>query len=92
MSQKHGCEPKYIRSLLKLAHDLGLNVMGVSFHVGCEIHDFNLYRKAIAACRQVFDEAAQVGFKLSLVDIGGGFQGATGTTIKPVIIKIIRLV
>lgn len=85
MSIKHGCEPKNILRLLQLAHDLGLNVVGVSFHVGCEIHDFDLYRKAIAACRRVFEEAAQVGFQMSLVDVGGGFLGAKGTTIKPVI-------
>ena len=67
--------------LLEVAADLGLNIVGVSFHVGSGCSDPDCFRKAIADARQVFDEAALFGYELTVLDLGGGFPGNTGGEI-----------
>lgn len=59
-------------------------MIGISFHVGSGCMDTTAYAKAILAARKLFDFAACVGFDFTLLDIGGGFPGDTGTDIKEV--------
>uniref|UniRef100_H3D923 ornithine decarboxylase n=1 Tax=Tetraodon nigroviridis TaxID=99883 RepID=H3D923_TETNG len=61
--------------LLERAAQLGLEVVGVSFHVGSKCSQNSTFRKAIADARQVFDTANLLGFQLSVLDIGGGLPG-----------------
>ncbi|KAF4707285.1 Mitochondrial 2-oxoadipate and 2-oxoglutarate transporter, partial [Perkinsus olseni] len=62
--------------LLEEAMNHGLNVVGVSFHVGSGCSDIHSLTKALVDAREVFDAAAsRYGLKLSVLDIGGGFQG-----------------
>jgi len=56
-----------------LAKDLGLNVVGVSFHVGSGTYDPTAYIGAVQDARRVFDEAAEIGFDLRTLDVGGGY-------------------
>ena len=67
-------------SLLDTAKDLGLNVVGVSFHVGSGCNQLESYAAAIANARTVFDIAYSKGMRLSLLDIGGGFPGSGSDT------------
>lgn len=75
LNSKFGAKLEAVGDLLKRAQELHLNVIGVSFHVGCECTDCEVYRKAIADARQVFDQAKSLGFCMNLLDIGGGFSG-----------------
>lgn len=70
---KFGAPPTATRSLLQLARNLGLNVVGVSFHVGSGAQDPNAFVTAVKDARKVFDEAAEVGFELRTLDVGGGY-------------------
>lgn len=72
---KFGVEPPKALSLIKIAKDLGLNVVGVSFHVGSGCEDAKTYHRAIKAARGLFDYAEQIGYNFDLLDIGGGFPG-----------------
>jgi ornithine decarboxylase len=73
---KFGCDPiNEAPDLLKLAKHLGLNVVGVSFHVGSSNEDYQVYCEAIAAARKLFTIAHHIGFNLRILDIGGGFFG-----------------
>lgn len=79
---KFGCDhlteaPK----LLHTAKELGLNVIGVSFHVGSGCSNPPIFRLAISYARQVFDYATTLGYDFNLLDIGGGFPGLRGTSI-----------
>ncbi|KAI0239722.1 Ornithine decarboxylase, partial [Massospora cicadina] len=65
------------RELVATARDLGLELIGVSFHVGSGCFDAESYCDAIQRARIVFDVAAEFGYKLRLLDIGGGFPGAS---------------
>lgn len=62
--------------LLKYAHDLKLNIVGVSFHVGSKCTDNNVYYNALNATRHIYNIALSLGYKLNVIDIGGGFPGS----------------
>ncbi|BFZ55689.1 Ornithine decarboxylase [Savitreella phatthalungensis] len=70
---KYGAPLNTTRGLLRLARELGLHVVGVSFHVGSGSSDPMAFVDAVLRARAVFDEAADEGFNLHTLDIGGGF-------------------
>lgn len=55
LSIKFGAQLKACRGLLERAKELGLEVVGVSFHVGSGCTDPETYTQAIADSRCVFD-------------------------------------
>ncbi|CAH0403129.1 unnamed protein product [Chilo suppressalis] len=83
---KFGCDPvTEAPGLLKLAAVLGLQVIGVSFHVGSGTQETGVYLRAIQHSRAVFSLAADVGHaNMRLLDIGGGFPGALHSDIREV--------
>eukprot|EP00092_Neocalanus_flemingeri_P014436 GFUD01015575.1.p1 GENE.GFUD01015575.1~~GFUD01015575.1.p1 ORF type:complete len:450 (-),score=107.62 GFUD01015575.1:188-1537(-) len=72
---KYGVQPEKAPALLQKAKNMGLNIVGVSFHVGSGCLEADAFRKAIFAARTVFDEANTIGYNLDILDIGGGFPG-----------------
>jgi ornithine decarboxylase len=77
LSQKFGACLTATRGLLELAHELDLNVVGVSFHVGSGAEDPKAFTKAVRDARLVFDQASEIGYDLRVVDVGGGFSDVT---------------
>ena len=75
LSDKFGASLDTTIDLLTLAKDLELNVTGVSFHVGSGASDPQSFDKAVRDARAVFDQAADVGYNLTTLDVGGGFSG-----------------
>ena len=75
LSDKFGASLDTTMDLLTLAKDLELNVTGVSFHVGSGASDPQSFNKAVRDARFVFDQAADVGYSLKVLDVGGGFSG-----------------
>ncbi|KAL4624219.1 ornithine decarboxylase-like [Arapaima gigas] len=82
LSVKFGATLKASRLLLEQAKDLGLDVIGVSFHVGSGCTDPSTYVQAISDARYVFDVGAELGFNMTLLDIGGGFPGSEDVKLK----------
>jgi len=78
-SSKFGADLTIVPDLLEQAADLGLNIVGVSFHVGSGCCDPSCFNEAIANARAVFDQAALYGYDLSVLDLGGGFPGNNGS-------------
>lgn len=73
---KYGCDAvRDAPALLSTARHLGLQVVGVSFHVGSGCRDPLAFRAAVRAARGVFDLAASLGTRMTLLDIGGGYPG-----------------
>lgn len=70
---KFGALPQETRQLLALAAQLGLRVVGVAFHVGSGCAEPKVFLRAIAAAKQVFEEAVEEGHNPTVLDIGGGF-------------------
>jgi len=77
LSLKFGAAMDVTDDLLALAKELGLNVVGVSFHVGSGASDPLAFLKAVQDARKVFDQAEVYGFNLHTLDVGGGFTGET---------------
>ena len=73
LSLKYGASLDCTAQLLKLAKELDLNVVGVSFHVGSGASDPQSFVKAVQDSRTVFDQAADNGYDLKTLDVGGGF-------------------
>jgi ornithine decarboxylase len=62
-------------TLLKAVKQLGLNLVGISFHAGSGCTDPNAFDDAIHKARKLFRQAEAMGMHLTLLDIGGGFPG-----------------
>ncbi|XP_037649018.1 ornithine decarboxylase-like isoform X1 [Sebastes umbrosus] len=75
LSSKFGAKLVSVGKLLERAGELGLEVIGVSFHVGSGCTGSSAFKQAIADARRVFDIANSLGIQMSLLDIGGGFSG-----------------
>ncbi|KIW71932.1 hypothetical protein PV04_00158 [Phialophora macrospora] len=80
LSTKYGASLEYAEELLHLVRELNLNLVGVSFHIGSGASDPNSFGKAVKDARDVFDQAATLGFDLKLLDVGGGFVDETFET------------
>jgi ornithine decarboxylase len=73
LSLKFGASLDSTDGLLALARELGLNVVGVSFHVGSGAADPVAFLKAVQDAHSVFQQAAAHGYALHTLDVGGGF-------------------
>jgi ornithine decarboxylase len=71
-----------VDELMKFAKYNGLNIVGVSFHVGSNCKDVDTFYNAIKNARSVFDIGKKLGFDMTILDIGGGFPGTDDTAIK----------
>lgn len=78
---KYGAPLKQVPHLLKVAKELGLSVVGVSFHVGSGCYDATAFSAACASARAAFDMGEKVGYHFDLLDIGGGFPGQKSAKI-----------
>ncbi|XAR52451.1 Ornithine decarboxylase [Bertholletia excelsa] len=75
LDSKYGAVLGEVEPLLVAAQAAGLPVCGVSFHVGTGITKVEVYSRAIAAAKRVFDMAARLGMpRMHLLDLGGGFS------------------
>jgi ornithine decarboxylase len=85
LSRKFGCEPAAVPALLELARSAGVNVRGLSFHVGSQVADPAKYVEAIGACAEIISAARAAGVAdLDILDIGGGFPIAYGGAMQPI--------
>jgi ornithine decarboxylase len=73
LSRKYGCSVGQAVDILRLGADLGLDVAGVSFHVGSQQRNPNAWRHPIAAAATVFETLRRHGIAPWLLDLGGGF-------------------
>ncbi|KAI0023516.1 pyridoxal-dependent decarboxylase [Xylariomycetidae sp. FL0641] len=75
LSLKFGASLDATDDLLRLAKELGLNVVGVSFHVGSGASDPLAFLKAVQDADVVFKQGTAHGFDMKTLDVGGGFSG-----------------
>jgi ornithine decarboxylase len=74
LSRKFGCDPNDIPWMLTQAAALGVEVVGLSFHVGSQSANSDAHVAAVHACRSYFDNSTLAGAEhLRILDIGGGF-------------------
>jgi ornithine decarboxylase len=83
LSSKFGAASGEAVQLIEAAHKAGLVVEGLSFHVGSQTTNFENYVQALNLAAGVFREAADRGFHLTLIDIGGGFPAPYDAQVQP---------
>ena len=76
LSSKFGALPGEAVELIAYAHEHGLVVEGLSFHVGSQCTNPQNFIQALHLSAGIFNEAKSRGFTLKLLDIGGGFPAA----------------
>ncbi|KAI0281309.1 pyridoxal-dependent decarboxylase [Russula brevipes] len=74
---KFGTPLVAVPGLLAIARYLGLDVIGISFHVGSGCYDPSAFSDAVRCARAAFDMGLAAGYKFSLLDVGGGFEDTT---------------
>nr|UUJ34678.1 ornithine decarboxylase [Nilaparvata lugens] len=77
LSMKFGAALNTTRGLLTLVRELGLEVIGVSFHVGSGASDPQAFARAVQDAHTVFQEGRAAGFAMRILDVGGGFCSDT---------------
>jgi diaminopimelate decarboxylase len=83
LSSKFGAPRHKWRTLLASAQKHGLQVVGVSFHVGSGCRDASRYEAALKDARELFDMGPEYGMRMTILDIGGGFPGETHSMWNP---------
>ncbi len=74
LSRKFGCDPEAALELARLAAREGLNVSGLSFHVGSQAADAAKHVEAIEVCARLLAAARRERLgACDTLDIGGGF-------------------
>lgn len=74
LSRKFGCQSDMAMDLLILAKQLGLVPYGVSFHVGSQQREIDVWDGAIAKVKVIFERLKQEdGIELKMINMGGGF-------------------
>ena len=73
LSRKFGCEPDMAVDLLVAAGTLGLEPVGVSFHVGSQQRRPAMWDPALERAGEVLHQVRACGIPVDVVNIGGGF-------------------
>ncbi|XP_033645131.1 ornithine decarboxylase-like [Asterias rubens] len=72
---KFGCHEEDVLPLLTLAKKLELDVVGVSFYIGTELQDKDVFEGVIQYVSPMFKLGRSLGLSMNLLDLGGGFPG-----------------
>lgn len=73
LSSKFGAHPGEAVDLIIEAFKSGAVVEGLSFHVGSQCNNFENYIQALQLASSIFKESESRGYKIKILDIGGGF-------------------
>ncbi|XP_078185358.1 antizyme inhibitor 2 isoform X8 [Callithrix jacchus] len=82
LSLKFGVPLKSCRHLLESAKKSHVEVVGVSFHVGSGCPDPQAYAQSIADARLMFEMGTELGHRMHVLDLGGGFPGTEGAKVR----------
>jgi ornithine decarboxylase len=83
LSSKFGCETGEAVDLILEAFRVGLEVEGLSFHVGSQCTNFDNFVRALNIAAAVMEEARARGREIKILDIGGGFPVGYDAHVRP---------
>ncbi|NWX42296.1 AZIN2 inhibitor, partial [Steatornis caripensis] len=78
-SMTFGTTLKSCRHLLETAKEQAVEVVGVSFHLGSRGLEPQAFARSAAAAQLAFEVGTELGYRMHLLDIGGGFPGTEDT-------------
>jgi ornithine decarboxylase len=77
LAGKFGVSGEEALALFDQARDLGLQPIGLSFHVGSQCLSVHNWENAIQLCGEVWEAAEACGHDFYFLDIGGGFPAGS---------------
>lgn len=84
LSSKFGALPTEAVKLMRKAAELGLNPVGITFHVGSQSTDKNVWDLAIKTAGKVLADLQQVGLTMQFLDMGGGLPVTYDQAVPPI--------
>jgi ornithine decarboxylase len=81
-SVRFGVTLEEAEKILIKAKEYGLKIVGTSFHVGYRSSSPESYYNSIQQSLRVFEKGTSLGFKMEIIDIGGGYPGFEWDTEK----------
>ena len=73
LSNKFGCDKKDAVNLIKKALNYKLQPIGITFHVGSQAENLDVWQNAINDSKNVLNNLMKQNIKLKVLNIGGGF-------------------
>jgi len=81
LSKKYGLRPSHVLEYADLARSMGLRVCGLTFHVGSQAENMQVWERAFEICGGLIEKLQKQGIEINLLDIGGGFPADYGQPI-----------
>jgi len=81
LSKKFGLLPSHIMEYASLAESRGLKVRGLSFHVGSQSENLQVWESAFELSGTLLKRMRKEGMQADFLDIGGGFPADYGQPI-----------
>jgi ornithine decarboxylase len=77
LSRKFGCHSDMAYEIIILARSLGLDPVGISFHVGSQQRDIGQWDDALAKTKYLFSSLKEEkNISLNMINMGGGFPAS----------------
>lgn len=76
LSKKFGVDPIHVVPMMSMAKELGLNPVGLAFHVGSQSENPFSWKAAIEMMGQIIERLKNIDIEISFLDMGGGFPSA----------------
>jgi ornithine decarboxylase len=73
LSRKFGVEIDEALKILEYSKDRGLNVVGITFHVGSQCTNKYSWNTALFKARELWEMAGNMGIEMKMINIGGGY-------------------
>uniref|UniRef100_A0A7E4VFQ6 Orn_Arg_deC_N domain-containing protein n=2 Tax=Panagrellus redivivus TaxID=6233 RepID=A0A7E4VFQ6_PANRE len=71
-----GAAPADVPAIFERAFDLGLDLCGLTVDLGSGRHNVSAYTTALRSAAELFNIGSQLGLKMDLLNLGGGFASA----------------
>lgn len=76
LTRKFGCDASEVSVLFDMAVLLGLHPIGMSFHVGSQTREPEMWDPVLKEASKVWSELKKAGHSPTLLNIGGGFPAS----------------
>lgn len=81
LSRKFGCSSSMVIPVMEAARNTGLEVAGLSFHVGSQTRHPHMWLDTLDFVESIWNYSKEQGFDLWLLNAGGGFPSYYGVDI-----------
>ncbi len=78
LTEKFGCPVNQVHELFEHGQKLGLNMFGISFHVGWNNEQLDTWKNVFEEMLSLVNELKSMNFPIISINIGGGFPAHSG--------------